>query len=93
MQEDDNFIAEILSKQIKDVNEILPLKETPEELKKIFDSCESWSRMELLIVLNIINHPNLTQELFDKNYGMAMQKWGPVFDLFEIADWERSKNN
>lgn len=99
------------------------LWKTPKELRKLFDFCESGSKVELLIVLNILNnpkttpedldyyffevqewsdaeyliakaliaHPNLTQELFDKNYGMAMQKWGLVFDLFEAADQERSK--
>lgn len=122
LSEDPAFLKGI--KEGKELKEKLnKIDDTKEELRKVFDNCESGSETELLIIKNIINnpkttpedldyyffnvkedseaeflvakaliaHPNLTQKLFDKNYGMAMQKWGPVFDLFEIADQERNK--
>lgn len=64
-------------------------KTTLEDLDYYFFEVQEWSEAELEVAKALIAHPGLTQELFDKNYGMAMQKWGLVFDLFEHADWER----
>jgi len=65
-------------------------KTTPEDLEYYFDNIQEWSEAEYWIAQALIAHSDLTQKLFDKNYGMAMQKWGKVFDLFEQADKERA---
>ena len=65
-------------------------KTTPEDLDYYFDNIQEWSDVEFLVAKALIAHPDLSQELFDKNYGMAMQKWSEIFELFEQADKERA---
>ncbi|EKD66545.1 MAG: hypothetical protein ACD_49C00036G0008 [uncultured bacterium (gcode 4)] len=65
-------------------------KTTPEDLDYYFFKADEWTDIEFLLAKAIISHPNQTQVLFNKAYGISIQKWGNVFDLFEEADKERA---